>query len=110
MSNVVKIILAILAALTAFLAGWFTSEYKNRKKVAEAVKNTIEEMNKAHAVALESLKDQYEEQLKKKDRITSQLRDIIQRLLIELNPFSDNEAVSELISKINASTEQLGQL
>lgn len=110
MSNVVKIILAILAVLTSFLAGWFASEYKNRKKVAEAVKKTIEEMNKAHAVALESLKDQYEEQLKKKDRIIHQLQDIIQRLLIELNPFSDNETVSELISKINATKVKLGQL
>ena len=43
MSNVIKIILSLLAALAVFLAGWFSHAWKNRNQVKKEVKKAIDE-------------------------------------------------------------------
>lgn len=54
MDKIFKIILSIGGALLMFLAGWSLHAWKNRDKVAKAVKKAITDLNKLHEEALEA--------------------------------------------------------
>lgn len=109
MGNVIKVILALLAALVLFLTGWFAHAYKNRKEVEKQVKEAISDINKLHKDALNSLKKEYEEKLRKKDEIIRKLIEIIDRLLRQLEPLQGTGAygVDSLICKLNTNKEKL---
>jgi len=109
MSNVIKVILSLLAALTLFLAGWFAHAWKNRGQVSKEVEKAISDLNKQHKKALQAMKDEYEEKLKKKNEIIRRLTEIIDRLLQVLLPLQGTGAhgVDSLISKLNLNREKL---
>lgn len=106
MDKVIKIILSILAALCAFFVGWFAHAWKNRKEVSKEVKKTISELNREHKEALKSIRDSYEEKLKKKEEIIKNLEQIIDRLLklFESIPGKSSERV---ISNLTTNKEKL---
>lgn len=106
MDKVIKIILSILVALCAFLAGWFAHAWKNRKEVPKEVKKAISELNREHKKALKSIRDSYEEKLKKKEEIIKSLEQIIDRLLklFETIPGNSSEKV---ISNLTTNKDKL---
>ena len=112
MDKIIKIIYAILAALAAFLVGWFAHAWKNRKQITTEVKKTIADLNREHEKALEAMKESYIDKLKKKDEIIRNLQDIIDRLLGKLKPLQGTGAygVDLLISKLNSHKNQLKNL
>ena len=109
MSNVIKIILSLLAALAVFLAGWFSHAWKNRKQVKKEVKKAIDDLNKEHAKALKALKDSYEEKLQKKDEIIKSLHEIIDRLLKVLQPLQaeNSVGVNTIINNLKSNKQKL---
>ena len=109
MDKVIKIILSILLALLAFLAGWFAHAWKNRDKVAKEVKKEISDINEQHKKALKSLKDDYEKKLKKKNEIISELNKIIERL-IKLLESTEGPGVAKVMKNLNTNREKLHRL
>lgn len=109
MNKVIKIILSILLALLAFLAGWFAHAWKNRNKVAKEVKKAIAAVNEQHKKALKALKDDYDEQLKKKDEIISDLINIIERLKKYIKAI-EGPGVARLEKNLNENYEKLNKL
>ena len=109
MSNIVKIILSLLAALSIFLAGWLAHAWKNRYQIEKEVKKAISDINKQHKIALEEMKKEYEERLEKKDEIIRNLQGIIERLLRLLQPLQGTGAfgVDSLIANLNSNKEKL---
>ena len=109
MDKVIKIILSILLALLAFLAGWFAHAWKNRDKVAKEVKKANSDINEQHKKALKSLKDDYEKKLKKKNEIISELNKIIERL-IKLLESTEGPGVAKVMKNLNTNREKLHRL
>ena len=109
MDKVIKIILSILGALLFFLLGWFAHVWKNREMVAKEVKKAISDINGQHKKALESLKDDYEEKLKKKNEIVSELKIIIERLIKYIKTI-EAPGVARLEKNLNENYEKLNKL
>ncbi len=109
MDKVIKIILSILLALLTFLAGWLAHAWKNRDKVAKEVKKAISDINEQHKKALKSLKDDYENKLKKKNEIISELKKIIERL-IKLFESTEGPGVAKVMKNLNTNKEKLYRL
>ena len=109
MDKVIKIILSLLCALLFFLAGWLAHVVKNRKKVAKEVKKAISDINEQHKKALKSLKDDYENKLKKKNEIISELKIIIERL-IKLFESTEGPGVAKVMKNLNTNKEKLYRL
>ena len=109
MDKVIKIILSILGALLFFLLGWFAHVWKNREMVAKEVKKAISDINGQHKKALESLKDDYEEKLKKKNEIVSELKIIIERL-IKLFESVEGPGVAKVMKNLSINKEKLYRL
>lgn len=84
MNQIAKICFSILTALAIFLAGWIGGNWNKKKAVSEAVKKAISETSKVQKKALERTKAEYEEKLRKKDELIAKLREIIERLLAQL--------------------------
>lgn len=106
MDKVIKIIISILTILLAFLVGWGTHASINRNKVRTEVKKTIEELNEQHKKALKSLKDNYDEKLKKKDEIIADLKKIVDRL-IKLFESTEGKEVERVIHNLRINQEKL---
>ena len=81
MNKVIKIILSTFLALIIFLAGWFGHAMIKRNKTAKEVKKAIGDLNEQHKKDLNSLQDDYEKKLKKKDGIISELKKLLIGLL-----------------------------
>lgn len=109
MDKVIKIILSILLALLSFLAGWLAHAWKNHNKVAKEVKKAISDLNEQHKKALKSLKDDYENKLKKKNEIISELIKIIERL-IKLFESTEGPGVAKVMKTLNTNKEKLYRL
>lgn len=86
MNKVIKIILSTFLALIIFLAGWFGhAMIKSQQKQQKKSKKPLGDLNEQHKKDLNSLQDDYEKKLKKKDGIISELKKIIDRLTQFLN-------------------------
>lgn len=109
MDKVIKIILSILWALLAFLAGWLAHAWKNRDKVTKEVKKAISDINEQHKKALKSLQADYEKKLKKKNEIISELKKIIERL-ITLFESIEGPGVDKVMKNLNTNKEKLHRL
>lgn len=109
MDKIFKIILSIGGALLMFLAGWSLHAWKNRDKVAKAVKKAITDLNKLHEEALEALKKDYDEKLKAKDKIITELKNIIDRL-IKLFESAEGLGVETVIRNLKMNKEKLNGL
>ena len=99
----------IIGGLIVFLGGWLLGNHNKKKAVRDAVKKTIEELNREHKKALETLKKEYEEKLRQKDEIINDLKRILGRLLKELSPYASDASVESLIKKINNSMDSLNR-
>lgn len=84
MNQIAKICAQILVALAVFLAGWIAGNWNKKKAISEAVKKAISETNKVQKQALERTKAEYEDKLRKKDELIVKLKEIIERLLAQL--------------------------
>ncbi|MDE5739519.1 MAG: hypothetical protein K2H92_04300 [Bacteroidaceae bacterium] len=84
MNQIAKICFTILAALAIFLAGWIAGNWNTRNAVSGAVKKAISETTKVQKKALEKTKAEYEDKLRKKDELVVKLKEIIERLLAQL--------------------------
>jgi len=102
-----QIVIKVIIGLISFLGGWLLGNRNKKKAVRDAVKRTIEELNREHKKALETVKKEYEEKLRKKDEIIEELKRILGRLLIELSPYASDTSVESLIKKINNSMDSL---
>ncbi len=109
MDKVPKIIVSIIIALGLFLAGWFAHAWKNREEVPRQVKKAISVLNENHKKALKALKDDYEEQLKKKNEIIADLQQIIERLL-KLFETIPGSAASKVVDNLVTNREKLNNL
>ena len=85
MNQIAKICIQILAALAVFLAGWIAGNWNKKKAVSDAVKKAISETTKVQKKALEKTRAEYEDKLRKKDELIAKLKEIIERLLGQLN-------------------------
>lgn len=84
MNQIAKICFQILAALAVFLAGWIAGNWNKKEAISEAVKKAISETSKVQKMALEKTKAEYEDKLRKKDELIARLKEIIERLLAQL--------------------------
>lgn len=109
MSNISKIILSILGALIAFLAGWLAHAWKNRNEVAKQVKKAISDLNKEHEKVLKILKEDYEKQIEKKDKIINDLIGIIDRL-IKLFANIPNVDTTNILNNLKDNREKLHKI
>lgn len=112
MDKVIKIILQLLAALALFLCGWLAHSWKNRGQVKNEVEKAIKEMNEEHERALKALKREFNERINEKDEIIRRLKNIIDRLLRQIQPLQGTGAygVDSLICKLNSSKDELNKL
>ncbi len=85
MGQIAKICIQILVALTLFLTGWIAGNWNKKKAITDATKKAICDVQKTQKEALMRVKGEYEDKLRKKDEIINRLKDIIERLLRELN-------------------------
>lgn len=105
-----QIVIKVIIGLISFLGGWLLGNRNKKKAVRDAVKRTIEELNREHKKALEMFKKEYEEELRKKDEIIIEdLNRILGRLSIELSPYASDSSVESLIKKINNSMDSLNR-
>ena len=95
MNQIAKICFQILAALTVFLAGWIAGNWNKKKAISDAVKIAISETSKVQKKALEKTKAEYEDKLRKKDELIAKLKEIIERLLLQLKA-SDSSGFSAI--------------
>ncbi len=118
MAGVIKVIVALLIALAVFLAGWLAHAWKNKGQVEKEVKQAISDLNKEHKKALMALKDDYEEQIRRKDEIINELKNIIDRLINVLQSRNElGESLVEvyvpaanLVKKLNSNLYVLNSL
>ena len=109
MNNIIKIILSILAALTLFLAGWFSHAWKNRDQVSTEVKKAIEALNQEHKKALEAIKRDYKDKLEDKNDIINNLNLIINRLIKVFDTIEGAAAV-RVVKNLKQNQEKLHRL
>lgn len=84
MTQIAQICFRILTALAVFLAGWIAGNWNKKKAISDAVKKALTETGKVQKMALEKTKAEYEEKLRKKDKLIEKLKGIIERLLRQL--------------------------
>lgn len=104
-----QIVIKVIIGLISFLGGWLLGNRNKKKAVRDAVKRTIEELNREHKKALEMFKKEYEELRKKDEIIIEDLNRILGRLSIELSPYASDSSVESLIKKINNSMDSLNR-
>ena len=96
MKDVIKIIIALLAALLMFLIGWFGGSWKTRRRTKDECGDIIKTLQDEHKNALEAQKSEYEKKLEEKNKIVKRLEKIIERLL---NILSSDDGTGKIIAE-----------
>ena len=98
--KIIQIIIKIVIALGAFLAGWFIRGNKDRKRTSKEIKKAIIDVQKEQAKVVSTFKKEKEEQVKELNKVINQLKSIIDGILNLMNEIKSTQGLSPSVKKM----------